>query len=111
MPTTPTPYDEKTLLGSLAKGEAVAFTELYLHYHPLIYAYGLKFLKLESLAEDLVHEVFLQIWEMRGRLAVHTSFRAYLYRATRNRALNMLDRVAADRSLREQVVRELERGL
>jgi RNA polymerase sigma-70 factor (ECF subfamily) len=45
-----------------------------------------------SLAEDIVQEVFLKVWEMRGTLRLDEAVPAYLYRACYNAALNLLKR-------------------
>jgi RNA polymerase sigma-70 factor (ECF subfamily) len=41
-----------------------------------------------ALAEEIVQEVMLELWRRRESLEVEQSFRAYLVRSTRNRALN-----------------------
>lgn len=103
--------NEPALLAALARGDEAAFTAIYQRYHPLIYTYALGFLKLPELAEDLVHEVFMKIWTMRDQIAIQSSLSAYLYRACRNHAINSLQRIAADRELRQAVIRRLEAQL
>jgi RNA polymerase sigma factor (sigma-70 family) len=58
-----------------------------------------------------VHEVFLTIWTIRARLSIQSSLSAYLHRACRNQAINMLQRIAADRALRQAVIHRLEAEL
>src|SRR5690606_17797220 len=41
-------------------------------------------------AEDLVQDILLYVWENRARWHPPTTVHAYLYRAVRNRALNVL---------------------
>jgi RNA polymerase sigma-70 factor (ECF subfamily) len=50
-----------------------------------------------ALAEEIVQEVMLELWRRRESLEVEQSFRAYLVRSTRNRALNHIrhERVVA----------------
>jgi RNA polymerase sigma-70 factor (ECF subfamily) len=43
-------------------------------------------------AVEIVHDVFLAVWRARAELALHEGLRAYLYAATRNRALDWLAR-------------------
>jgi RNA polymerase sigma-70 factor (ECF subfamily) len=43
-----------------------------------------------SLAEDIVQEVFLKVWDMRGTLRLDEAVPAYLYRSCYNAALNLL---------------------
>ena len=110
--TTTNKYEEeKALLAALARGDQAAFTAIYERYHPLIYRYALDFLKLPQLAEDLVHEVFMKIWVRREQLMIQSSLSAYLHRAARNYAFNMLTKIAADRNLRAAIVHQLEASM
>lgn len=43
-----------------------------------------------SLAEDIVQEVFLKVWEMREQLKMDEAIQSYLYRSCYNTALNFL---------------------
>ncbi|QNF35154.1 RNA polymerase sigma-70 factor [Adhaeribacter swui] len=43
-----------------------------------------------SFAEDIVQEVFLKVWEIRGTLQMDQAIQAYLYRSCYNAALNFL---------------------
>ena len=45
-----------------------------------------------SLAEDIVQEVFLKVWDMRHTLRLDEAVPAYLYRSCYNAALNLLKR-------------------
>ena len=45
-----------------------------------------------SLAEDIVQEVFLKVWDMRHTLRLDEAVPAYLYRSCYNTALNLLKR-------------------
>jgi RNA polymerase sigma-70 factor (ECF subfamily) len=45
-------------------------------------------LRERALAEEVAQEVMLELWRRRETLQVEQSFRAYLIRSTRNRALN-----------------------
>lgn len=42
-----------------------------------------------ALAEELVQDVFVALWTKREALALHSTLQAYLYAATRNRALSL----------------------
>lgn len=43
-----------------------------------------------SLAEDIVQEVFLKVWEMRDTIKMDEAMQSYLYRSCYNTALNFL---------------------
>lgn len=96
--------NEPELLKLLALGDQQAFTAIYLHYHGGIYNYLLKFTKNPKLTEDLVHDVFLKIWEVREQLDIKSSFSAYLYRFARNIAITQLNRIALYSTIRDEVL-------
>lgn len=56
-----------------------AFDLLYKKYSGKLYAFGLKYLKSVSEAEELVQLVFLKVWENRLKLKKELSFKSYLF--------------------------------
>lgn len=59
-------------------------------YYPQLCGFAAGYVKSKDAGREVVQNVFLKIWERRGRLQVHTSFKSYLYRAVRNQALDRL---------------------
>lgn len=43
-----------------------------------------------EVAQDIVQQVFMNVWEKRKKLRIQSSYEAYLYKATLNRSLNYL---------------------
>ena len=97
-------YTDEQLLLMLAGSDQQIFTELYNRHHAGIYNYLLAFVKIPSISEDLTQEVFLKVWETRKRLQIHTSFAAYIYRISRNTAIDFMKKIAADRELRSEII-------
>jgi RNA polymerase sigma-70 factor (ECF subfamily) len=69
-------------------GNEAEFKELFQAHYPALCAFAYRFTGSTSGAEEIVQTVFVDLWEQRERLRVHTSLRSYLYAATRNRALD-----------------------
>ena len=101
-------YQDTELLTFIRTGDEAAFTEIYDRYHKGVYYYLLGFVKDPLLAEDLVNEVFIKVWEIRDRLHIEASFGAYLYRTCHNRATNTLKKIASDNRLRQRVIDHLQ---
>ena len=97
-------YTDEQLLLMLAGSDQHAFTELYNRHHTGIYRYQLAFVKIPSISEDLTQEVFLKVWDARKRLQIHTSFAAYIYRISRNTAIDFMKKIAADRELLNEII-------
>ncbi|NLR68679.1 sigma-70 family RNA polymerase sigma factor [Chitinophaga varians] len=98
---------EEEVLLRMIQGDESAFSSIYRHYHPSLYIYLLRFCKVPSLAEDLVHDVFLKIWEIRERINPQLSFSGYLYRIARNHVFKTISKLATDGQMREQLYQQL----
>ncbi|WP_127127037.1 RNA polymerase sigma factor [Pseudoflavitalea rhizosphaerae] len=101
-------YTDEQLVQLLQSGNQRVFEEIYERYHKRVYAYLAGFVKDNSLAEDLTHEVFMKIWDIRMQLQVHSSFSSYLFRICHNKAINALEKIAVDNKLRNRVIQHLQ---
>ncbi len=99
-------YTEAELLGRLKLGEERAFEELYVIYSPLLYKKLLRLVKDEAIAQELLQDLFVRIWEKRSQIDAEKSFRAYLFRITQNLVTDFYRRVAFDKKMIEVFVRE-----
>lgn len=86
------------LLERLARGDRAALAELFDSHGGLVNALALRILRDASEAEDVVQEVFLQVWRQAERYdASRGSPEAWLSTIARSRALDRLRRRAARR--------------
>ena len=77
-------------------GDASAFESLFSAYYASLLRFTFGYVKARSVAEELVQDTFFHLWLQRERWEVRETVRAYLYTATRNRALNWLRRRAME---------------
>lgn len=96
--------EDFVLIQQLRQNEVAAFIELYNRYHTKMYGWLIQFVKFPELAEDIIQETFLKVWEVRHRLQPHQSFPAYLYRISRNKAFKWLKKISRDEELRSRVM-------
>jgi RNA polymerase sigma-70 factor (ECF subfamily) len=81
---------DEELLGRVAQGSEQALSELYERYWRAVYATGVRLLGDASLAEELVQEAFTNVWRGAASFdAQRASFATWLYRLTRNRAIDL----------------------
>lgn len=78
-------------------GDVAAFEALYRAMHAPLHGFASRYLGDQARAEELVQELFLDLWIERASWTVHSSVRAYLFSAARNRALNVRRRDAVER--------------
>jgi len=79
---------DNELVELLKNGSQEAFKELYDRYKEVVIRVSKKFLKDTDSAEDILHDIFLQVWEKRETLNPELSFSGYLYTLTKNTILN-----------------------
>jgi RNA polymerase sigma-70 factor (family 1) len=81
---------DNELLVKIKEGELSAFQELYLQYYVPLCVYAKQYTKTKEVAEEVVQDLFLHIWEQKGQLRITVSLKAYLFTAIRNQCLNHL---------------------
>ena len=74
----------------MSAGNEAAFEYLFKELYPYLYSYVLNYVSDKQIAEEIIQDVFLNLWEKRQSIEIHDSPRAYMYTSTRNRALNYL---------------------
>jgi RNA polymerase sigma-70 factor, ECF subfamily len=79
---------DQRLLADLRRGEAAAFDAMFREYYAALVQSANTIVRDPGTAEEIVQEVMFRVWQGRQTLPVEESLRGYLYRATRNRALN-----------------------
>lgn len=79
---------ELELLAAIKRGEQGALNKLFHQHYTLLLSDVYRLIKDEDTCKDIAQEVFVELWNKRETLDVHTSLRAYLRRAAVNRALN-----------------------
>ncbi len=77
------------LVKSLMNGSHAAFAELYARYKGRLMYFCTQFLKNNAASEDLIQDIFIQLWESRRELNPGLSFSAYIHTLAQNRILNI----------------------
>ncbi|PPL02199.1 RNA polymerase sigma-70 factor, ECF subfamily [Parapedobacter indicus] len=85
--------DEQEMLARLQLGEEMAFRWVYDRYSRAIYGNILRLVHDETVADDLLQDVFVKIWEHREHIDPNQSFRAYLFTCSRHFAFNFRRRL------------------
>jgi len=79
---------DQELLAALAEGDKKVFENLFHQYYTALCRFSLRHVGSQEVAEEMVQEVFLYIWDKRATLNITTSLKAYLYTAVRNQSIN-----------------------
>ena len=69
-----------------------AYKQLYELLANGLYRFSYSLVRSAEVAEEIVSDVFIKLWQMRSRLSEIDNLRVYLYTIARNLSLNYLDR-------------------
>nr|WP_121272906.1 RNA polymerase sigma-70 factor [Pedobacter schmidteae] len=94
----------KDLLLQLKQGYEPAFNKLYLTYSKTLYKKINGIVKDESVADELLQDLFLRIWEKRADLRPEYSFTAFLYTIANNLVYDYFRKVSKDKRLHARLL-------
>jgi len=77
-------------IAALRKGEKNAFEEIYNDFFGVLYHLCNQYLHDERVAEEMVQDTFMKLWEIRQTLNDQVNLRNFLYTITKNNCLNYL---------------------
>jgi len=66
-----------------------AFDVIYRKYSKKLYRFAYGILKVQSDAEEIVHEVFIKVWENRNKIDEYLSLESYLFTITYNTSISL----------------------
>jgi RNA polymerase sigma-19 factor, ECF subfamily len=89
---TPLPYPGHEWAERIRSGDEAAFEALFRALAPGLCALVARYVRSRPVAEEIVQDLFFDLWTRRAELAVEQALPAYLFTAARNRALNHLKR-------------------
>jgi len=83
---------DEALIGRIAGGDRHAMEALYARHHVRVYRFVLRLVRNEATAEDLISEVFLDVWRQAGRFEGRSTVSTWLLAIARFKALSVLRR-------------------
>ncbi len=90
---SPSSSDDATLLSLVQRGDEQAMASLFDRYSKVVYSVALRVLRDPTSAEDVLQEIFMQIWRNPdGFIATRGSLGGWLAVVSRNRSIDALRR-------------------
>jgi len=97
--------NEKELFAGLADDDEAAFTKIFDYYEPRLFPFILKITHSETLAEEIIQEIFIKLWVNRKKLSHVENYRSYIFKIASNKALNHLREAGRKCELIKRVTR------
>ena len=91
MSANPATSDE-VLIGRIANGDRLAMQVLFARHHVRVFRFVLRLVRNEATAEDLISEVFLDVWRQAGKFEGRSAVSTWLLSIARFKALSVLRR-------------------
>jgi len=82
------PSSDESLIKRIAGGDKLAMQVLYARHHVRVFRFVARLVRDESLAEDLISEVFLDVWRHSGRFEERSAVSTWLMSIARFKALS-----------------------
>jgi RNA polymerase sigma-70 factor (ECF subfamily) len=83
---------DEVLIARIAGGDRLAMQVLFARHHVRVYRFVLRLVRNESTAEDLISEVFLDVWRQAGKFEGRAAVSTWLLAIARFKALSALRR-------------------
>src|SRR2546421_8484147 len=98
---------DEVLIGRIANGDRLAMQVLYARYHVRVFRFVVRLVRDEATAEDVISEVFLDVWRQAGRFEGRSTVSTWLLAIARFKAISALRR-RPDEELDEEAAAAIE---
>jgi RNA polymerase sigma-70 factor (ECF subfamily) len=78
---------DETLIRAIARGDKLAMRNLFVRHQLRVYRFALRIVRDRSAAEDVITEVFLDVWKNAGRFEGRSTVSTWLLGIARHKAL------------------------
>jgi RNA polymerase sigma-70 factor, ECF subfamily len=98
---------DEVLIGRIANGDRLAMQVLFARHHVRVFRFVVRLVRNETTAEDLISDVFLDVWRQAGRFEGRSAVTTWLLSIARFKALSALRR-RPDEELDEETAGAIE---
>ena len=98
---------DEVLIARIAGGDRLAMQVLFARHHVRVYRFVLRLVRNEATAEDLISEVFLDIWRQAGKFEGRSAVSTWMLSIARFKALSAL-RKRPDEELDDETAEQIE---
>lgn len=84
-------YTDAELFLLVKEGDNTAFSEIYDRYWELLFRHAKRMTRDDGVAQDIVQDVFISLWDKIEETDMKFSLSSYLYTSVRNKILNLIE--------------------
>jgi len=90
-------------LKDLIQGDMSAFRKIYDTYNLMIFSRVLKLVKSKDIAEEILQETFIKLWEKRADLDIEYSIKAYVFRIAENLVIDFFRKASRNKEMQSHI--------
>jgi len=98
---------DEVLIGRIAKGDRLAMQVLFARHQVRVYRFVIRLVGNQTVAEDLISEVFLDVWRQADRFEGRSAVSTWLLAIARFKALSVMRR-KPDQELNDEMAGAIE---
>jgi len=83
-------YSDTEILEGIKKGNLKIFEQLFRDYYKQLCNFANKYLQSYDSAEEVVQDIFYQIWKKRNEITIKSSLKSYLYTSVKNNCFQQI---------------------
>jgi len=83
-------YSDTEIIERIRKGDLKLFEDMFRAYYKQLCIFAHKYLNSMDSAEEVVQDIFYQIWKKRNELNIKSSLKSYLYTSVKNNCLQQI---------------------
>lgn len=86
----------------------IHFKNIYTEYYPKLKRFAQEYVLAEEDAENIVHDVFTDLWERWNEISSHNKLLALLFLSVKNRCIDFLRRKTISRKVEDKIQEEYQ---
>jgi RNA polymerase sigma-70 factor, ECF subfamily len=96
------------IIEQIKKSDLNAFQYLFQNYYSGLLSFSEKYVRERRVAEEIVDDLFIHLWEIRKKIQIRDSIEAYLYRSVYNRCISYIRNKNKQANLTSQIAVSIE---
>ena len=95
-------------ISSFNKGDKESYKLVFNNLYPVMCLYSKKFISNSDDAEDIVQELFIELWNQRIKFDSYDQIKAFLYLSIKNKCLNLLKHLTVQEKYFSEMIADNE---
>ncbi|NJK87131.1 MAG: RNA polymerase sigma-70 factor [Bacteroidales bacterium] len=89
-------HSDKQVFEKIKTGDIKSFESIFKKYYQMLCGFSCKYIHDMDKAEEIVQDLFYNLWDKRNDLVIHSSVKSYLFRSAYNNSINYLKHKAIE---------------